>query len=300
MSRRQRTRILTDTVAQLTKEDIHRYGITVVPAATIFCDGRSFVDGVDISPAEAYELLRQNPDQFSTAAISPDYFTRAFEGLGDGVEGILCITVSSKLSGVYGNAVIARKQMRARAGAPRIEVFDSMNAAGGEGLIALAAARAASRGRGLDEVIRVAEKARENAECLFFINSLGEAYRSGRIPRVASQFADALRIRPLCDIREGKVHPIGLTRSRSRGVERIVGMARQRAGDAPVYVMVMHTAALAEAEKLKVRAQEKLNCCEVVVSEFSPVMGYSVGPGFLGLATCPEVVEWSIKEESRQ
>jgi len=291
MRRQQKTRILTDTVSQLTKEDIRRYGIEVVPAATIFCDGRSFVDGVDITPAGAYELLRQNPDQFSTAAISPDYFTRAFEELGDGVEGILCVTISSKLSGIYGNAVLAGKQMTAKAGAPRIEVFDSMNAAGGEGLIALAAARAASRGLGLDEVIRVAEKARENAECLFFINSLRDAYRSGRIPKIASQFADILKIRPLCDIREGKVHPIGLTRSRSRGVERLIEMARERAGDTPVYAMVMHTAALAEAEKLKVRVQEKLNCREVIVSEFSPVMGYSVGPGFLGLATCPEVLE---------
>lgn len=291
MNRRQKTRVLTDTVAQLRAEEIRRYGIKVVPAATIFCDGRSFIDGVDITPSEAYELIRQNPDYFSTAAISPDYFTRAFEELGEGVEGLLCVTISAKLSGIYGNAVLAARQMTAKAGTPRIEVFDSMNAAGAEGLIALAAARAASGGLGLAEVINVAEKARDKAECLFFINSLRDAYRSGRVPKMASQFADILKIRPLCDIKDGKVHPIGLARSRRKGVERIIEMARERAGDMPVYAMVMHTAALAEAEKLKVRVQEGLNCRDVIVSEFSPVMGYSVGPGFLGLATCPEVIE---------
>ena len=285
----QKVRIVTDTVAQLTEEIIQKHWIKVVPAATIFCNGKIFVDGVDISAAEAYRLLAQNPSQFTTAAIPPDYFRKAFEELSNSVKEILCITVSSKLSGVYNNAVMASEQMRERAPDLNIRVFDSMNAAGGEGLIALAAARAAAGGLGLDGVTAVADRARESAECLFVFDTLRDAYRTGRIPKVASRVGTILRVRPLCRIyRDGRVHFIGLTRSRGKGVQRIIEIARERVGDMPVYVMVMHTAALADAEKLKAQVEREFNCRDVLVTEFSPVMGYATGPGVLGIALCPE------------
>lgn len=285
----QKVRIVTDTAAQLTEELIRRHWIKVVPAATIFCDGKIFVDGVDIRPTEAYQLLAQNPTQFNTAAISPDYFSKAFEELSNSVKEILCITISSKISGVYTNAVMAGEQMREKAPELKVRVFDSMNAAGGEGLITLAAARAAVRGLNLDEVTAVADKARKNTECLFVVDTLREAYRTGRIPKVASQVAGMLSVKPLCRIyRDGKVHYIGVTRSRRKGMQRIIEMARERVGDTPIYVMVMHTAALADAEKLQAWVRRKFNCREVTISEFSAAMGYATGPGVLGIALCPE------------
>lgn len=285
----QNVRIVTDTAAQLTEELIRRHRIKVVPAATVFCNGKTFVDGVDISPAEAYQLLAQNPSQFTTAAISPDYFSKAFEELSNFVKEILCITISSKISGVYTNAVMAGEQMREKTPGFKIRIFDSMNAAGGEGLIALAAARAAARGLNLDEVTAVADKAQKNSECLFVVDTLRDAYRTGRIPKVASQVAGILNVRPLCRIyRDGEVHYIGVTRSRRKGMQRIIEMARERVGDTPIYAMVMHTAALADAEKLQAWVRSEFNCCEVTISEFSAAMGYATGPGVLGIALCPE------------
>jgi DegV family protein with EDD domain len=285
----QRVRIVTDTVAQLTEEMIQSHWIKVVPAATIFCDGSTFIDGVDISTAEAYQLLAQNPGEFTTAAIPPDHFMKAFEELSEAVKEILCITVSSKLSAVYNTAVLAREQLREKAPELKIQVFDSMSAAGGEGLIALAAARAAAAGLDLDGVIAVAEKARQDSECLFVFDTLRDAYRTGRVPKVASQAAAILNIRPLCRIgQDGKVHFIGLARSREKGVQRMIEMTRERVGDMPIHAMVVHTAASADADKLKARVKAEFNCREVFVSEFSPVMGYATGPGVLGIALCPD------------
>jgi len=79
--------------------------------------------------------------------------------------------------------------------------------------------------------------------------------------------------------RDGSVHFIGLTRSRGKGVQRIIEMAREQVGDMPIYVMVMHTAALADAEKLKARVEGEFNCRDILVSEFSLIMGYATGPG---------------------
>ena len=285
----QRVRIVTDTVAQLTKEIMQRHWIEVVPAATIFCDGRTFTDGVDINAAEAYELLAQNPSHFSTAAIPSHYFSEAFEKLSNTTKEILCITLSSKLSAVYNTAVIAAEQMREIAPELRIQVFDSLNVGGAEGLITLAAARAAAEGMDLDGVTRVAERARESAECLFVFDTLRDTYRTGRVPKVVSDAASRLSVRPLCHVhQDGKVYVIGLTRSRKKGVERIIKMARERIGDAPVHLVVMHTAALTDAEDLKARVERDFDCRGVFISEFSPVMGYSTGPGVLGIAFCLE------------
>ena len=286
----QRVRIVTDTVAQLTEELIQRHWIKVVPAGTIHCDGRDFVDGVDITPAEAYRLLADDPSQFATAATSPRYFSEAFDELSSTVNEIFCITVSSKLSAVYNTAVLVSEQISEKTPELKIRVFDSMNAAGGEGLIALAAARAAARGLDLDGVTAVADKAREHSEVIFVFDTLRHVYRSGRIPKVVSQAADKLNVRPLCHIYgDGRVHFIGLARSRQKGLQRIIEMARERVGDKPIYVMVVHADALADAEKLKDRVEVEFNCCDTFISEFSPIMGYATGPGTLGIAFCPDV-----------
>ena len=284
----QKVRIVTDTVAQLTEESAQIHRIKVVPAATIFCDGRIYIDGVDIRPTEAYQLLAQNPSQFRTAAIPPDYFNKAFEEMSNTVQEILCITVSSKLSGVFNSAVMASEQIRERAPKLQIRVFDSMNAAGGEGLIVLAAARAAAKGLDIKEVTAVAERARADSECLFVFDTLRYTYRTGRVPKVVSQGADALGIRPLCRIgRDGRVHFIGLSRSRKKGTQRMIKIAQECVGDMSIHAMIMHTAALADAEELKARVVRDFNCVDVFISEFSPVMGYSTGPGVLGIAVCP-------------
>jgi DegV family protein with EDD domain len=286
----QRVRIVTDTVAQLTEDLIQRHWIKVVPAGIIYCDGKDFIDGVDITPAEAYRLLADDPSQFATAATPPRYFSEAFDELSSTVNEIFCITVSSKLSAVYNTAVLVSEQIREKTPELKIRVFDSMNAAGGEGLIVLAAARAAARGLDLDGVAAVADKAREHSEVLFVFDTLRHVHRSGRIPKVVSQAADKLHVRPLCRIYgDGRVHFIGLARSRQKGLQRIIEMARERVGDMPIYVMVVHADALADAEKLKARVEVEFNCCDTFISEFSPIMGYATGPGTLGIAFCPDV-----------
>ena len=286
----QRVYIVTDTVAQLTEDIIGKQWIKVVPAATIYCDGKTYIDGVDISPAQAYQLLAQNPSQFTTAAIPPDYFGKTFEEVSNAAREILCITVSSKLSAGHDMALMASKQVQETAPELKIRVFDSLSAAGVEGLIVLAAARAAAAGQDLDGVAKVAERTREVAEGLFVFETMRDVHRSGRIPKVVSQAADKMGVKPICRIyQDGKVHFTGLARSRNKGVQRVLEMARERVGDTPIQVIVMHTAAPDDAEKLKKRVEAEFHCLDIFVSEFSPVMGYSTGPGILGIAFCPEI-----------
>ena len=122
---------------------------------------------------------------------------------------------------------------------------------------------------------------------IVFLDTIRHVYRSGRIPKVASQIGSVLNIKPILVV-SGKVHFAGVVRSRKHGIERMLQMMREKVGQNPVHVAVMHAYALDEAEKLKERIASEFNCAELWLAEFSPVMGYACGTGTVGIAFYPE------------
>jgi len=80
------------------------------------------------------------------------------------------------------------------------------------------------------------------------------------------------------------VHFAGAVRNRQHGIERILQMMRDKAGQKLVHVSVFHAYAPEEAQRLKERVAKEFNCVELWLSEFSPVMGYACGTGSVGLA----------------
>jgi fatty acid-binding protein DegV len=97
-----------------------------------------------------------------------------------------------------------------------------------------------------------------------------------------------LNIRPVLTISSGAIRFKGAVRSREHGIERIIKIVRDKVGQSPVHMAVMHAYALDEAQRLKERVSTEFNCAELWITEFSPVMGYACGTGTLGLAFYPE------------
>ena len=162
-------------------------------------------------------------------------------------------------------------------------MLDSQTATPGEGFIALAAARAAAEGKDLAETVSAAEDMRNRVNVICLLDTIRHVYRSGRIPKVASQIGSILNIRPILIV-SGKVHFAGVVRNRKHGIERILQMMRDKVGQNPVHVAVMHAYAPDEAEKLKELISSEFNCTEMWLTEFSPVMGYACGTGTVGIA----------------
>jgi DegV family protein with EDD domain len=164
-----------------------------------------------------------------------------------------------------------------------IEVMDSRTATAAEGFIALAAAKAAEENKSLAEVISVAEEIRSKVNALLVLDTIRHVYRSGRVPKIAAQAGSILNIRPLLSL-SGGVNFIGVARSRENGVERLLRKIKVKVGEKPVHIAVLHAYVPEEAEKLMKRVSNEFNCCEIWISEFSPIMGYACGTGTLGLA----------------
>ena len=283
----QKVAVVTDSLACLTRELVEQYQIGIVPLNVHF-EGKVYKDWVDITPSEAYELFLKNPDDFGTSAPSPEDYLEGFREASKRASSILCVTVSGKLSTTCGVAQLAAKEYAEKElHGVNIEVLDSSTTTAAEGFVALAAARAAEEGQDLAETARAAVEMRDKVGVLILLDTIRHVYRSGRIPKVASQAGAILNIRPMLTV-HGAVQFVGVARSRRSGIDRILKTMRNKVGSKPVHVAVMHAYAPEEAESLRDRVSSEFNCAELWVTEFSPVMGYVCGTGTLALAFYPE------------
>ncbi|MFC1929405.1 DegV family protein [Chloroflexota bacterium] len=278
----QKVAIVTDSIACLPKEFIEQYGIEVIPINLYFGD-KLYRDGVHITASEAYELFLEDPESFKTSAPSPVECLEAFRRVSERAKDILCVTVSAKLSMVYNSALEAKELAEQELPQATIEVIDSQTATPAEGFVALAAARAAAEDKSLTEVVGTAAEIRNKINAFILLDTIRHVYRSGRIPKIASQVGSILNIRPVLTV-SGVVHFAGAVRNREQGINRILRTMRDKVGQKPAHISVMHAYALDEAEKLMKQVANEFNCVELWLSEFSPVMGYACGTGTLGLA----------------
>jgi DegV family protein with EDD domain len=279
----QKVAIVVDSIACLTWDLVEQYRIEIVPIM-LLVQGKVYRDMIDMTPSQAYELFLKEPESFNTSPASPGHYLEAYREASNKAEKILCITLSSELSTGYDMARTAREQAKYALPETTIEVLDSRNVTASEGLIALAAARAAAEGKDLPEVLDVAEKVKEKATFFILLDTIRHVYRTGRIPKVASQVGSMLNIKPILTTSSGLVKFKGVARNREQGIERLIRDLREKVGQNPVHIAVMHAYCPDEAEELKKRLDTEFNCIELFITEFTPVMGYATGTGTLGFA----------------
>jgi len=279
----QKVTIVTDSIANLTRELVEQYNIMIVPISICFRD-QVYRDWVDITPTEAYELFLQEPERFTTSPASPGHYLEAYHEASNQTSDILCVTLSSKLSTGYDMACVAKEQAKTELPQTSIEVLDSRTVTAAQGFVALAAARAAAEEKALAEVVKVAKEMRDRVTFIILLDTIRHVYRTGRIPKVAAQVGSVLKIKPILTSSSGLVRFAGAVRSREHGINRILQMMRDKVGQGLVHVAVMHAYAQDEAERLKERISSEFNCAELWLTEFSPVMGYATGTGTLGFA----------------
>lgn len=275
--------VITDSLACLTRELVEKYKIRIAPI-TLYFGSKSYRDGVDITPDEAYKLFLKDPDAFRTSGSNLTEWLEACRAASRETDSVVCITLSSKLSVVYNSVLDAKKRLKEELPQLSVEVVDSNTVTASEGFVALAAARAAKAGKNLAGVVKAAEQVRDKVALVAFMDTIRHVYRTGRIPKIAALAGSVLRIKPMLTVSGGVVRFLGVVRSREWGIRRMLKVMKEKVGENPVHVAVMHAFAQEEGEKLKKRVSAEFNCAELWLTGFSPVMGYATGTGTLGLA----------------
>jgi DegV family protein with EDD domain len=229
-------------------------------------------------------MIEEKPEQFFTSPASIGEYLSVIKNTAPQAESILCLTLSSRLSGLYNLAVMAVKQAREQKLAIPIEVLDTQNAVTGEGLVVTAACESAVQGKSLAQVLKKAEFVRDNVSVIGIMETIKNVYRTGRIPKLAARFGSMLNIHPVFTISGGSVHIVGITQNQKSGMSRIMRQIRTCSRDRLLHVAITHANVPEAGEQLKERIEQEFNCVEIWVTDFSPVMAYATGTGTLAVA----------------
>ncbi len=282
------TAVVTDTTAYLPPELVAEHGIHEV-SLYVTLDGEQRRES-EIS-AEGYddffERLRRSPEGATTSQPSVGDFTAVYEPLLAQGREIVSIHISAGISGTYDSALQARQTLiDAGKGGERIHVWDSRTGCGGQGMMALIAARAASAGAGGAEALAAVEQGRETLKMWFSIDTLEYLRRGGRIGSAQAWLGSALQIKPILTLEE-EITPVERVRTRRRAFERLVEFARERKEAGAGAWVVQHIHDPDTARRLVDECRQIFGSDPVFVSEIGPVIGAHVGPGLLGCGGDP-------------
>ena len=276
--------IITDSSACIPQELTDKYSIQLVPMNVIFGD-KTYQDGIDISPTDFYTLIRQAKELPTTAHSSPGAHLEAYRRASLRAANILCITHSSKFSGQFNSARVAMEMAKGALPNVVIEVLDCGTAAAAQGLVVLAAARAATSGQSLTKVVETAKSVAQGVSLLAMVDTLHYLVKGGHVPKAAALASSLLRIKPIFTLNEGDARPITNARTTLGAIKRIIKLMGQKiVKGQPLHVAVMHADALDEAIVLRDQISSQFDCVELFITEFTPVMGAHIGPGLIGIA----------------
>lgn len=274
--------IVTDSTSDLEPQRAEQLGVTVVPLFVVFGD-RSYRDYVDLSRAQFYEMLQSEKTLPITSQPTAQMFEDAFRPLVDAGQEILCITISSHLSGTI-NAARAAAQRFPDA---KIEIYDSESAAGGLGMMVMRAAELVREGASMQQILAALEKERQSQRLYACLPDLSHLQRTGRIGKAQAVLGTLMKIVPVLALKDGQVAAEAQVRTFSRAQETMLDLALKAATDvAKARFLVMHTNApgLAAAALEKLRARlGGVQPLMLDVLEAGPVIATHGGPGAVGI-----------------
>ena len=277
--------IVTDSTAYIPLELVQKYHIHVVPQISIWGE-ESYLDGVDMFPTEFYERLKASKELPTTSQATIASFHKIFEPLVAEGKQIIAILVSEQLSGTLQSA----RQAKAMFPEATIALVDSQSAAMELGFQALAAARAVEAGKSFQEVVDLAERAKQYTGVFFVVDTLEYLHRGGRIGGAARLFGTAIKLKPILHVANGRVEPFEKVRTKAKAYARLLNIIQERVeGKANIRIATLHAAAESDAIVLLEEAIRRLNPIETIISEVSPAVGTHVGPGTVGLAYCTDL-----------
>jgi len=251
--------------------------LEIVPVG-IQIDNRFLREGIDITAEEFYAQL-EDKENITTSQPSPGDFLEVYNRLVDKAKEIISIHVTSKQSGTVQLVELLKENIPIR-----ITVVDSESASMGQGFVALAAARAALRGMGREEILDIIKRVKQKTAVFVAVPTLKYLARSGKVSRVQAMVASLLAIKPILGVKDGLVQAIDKKRSYGQALERMIALVQERFPTEKLTIAVLHSNALEMAEEFKQRVESQLRCAQVFVAEMGASLAVHGGQGMLGIA----------------
>lgn len=275
-------RILVDSTADLTAEEISAMGIKVVPLLVNF-DGTMYRDGIDLPLEQFFEMLAAAEKLPTTTQPSPESFIEHFEVAKAADDTLICILLSSEISGTLQSATIAKDEV----GYDKIFIVDSKCATLGTSLLVRRAYENIIKGMTAEKIVKDLEKAREHLHLFAIVDDLKYLRKGGRLSGAAAIAGGLLGIKPVVGVRahEGTVGLLGKARGLPGAYLAIFKMIEEVGGvDESYPVVVGYTGKRHTVEPFLRYVTQNLNLQKPLVNPIGTVIGTHAGPGACGIA----------------
>jgi DegV family protein with EDD domain len=281
MSVNGRVAVVSDSTAYLPEDLLIGTDIDIVPVQVIVA-GRAMDETSDaISTQRVSEALRAW-QPVTTSRPTPERFRQAFaKAAVDGATGIVCATLSAKMSATFESAWIAAREVDLE-----VRVVDSQTVAMGLGFAVLAGERTAREGASIDEVESLMRRKAHAATAMFYVNTLEYLRRSGRVSAARAAVGQALKVKPLLAVRGGEVVPLEKVRTSSKAIARMAELA-VAAVHGPVEIAVQHLDAKERAADLAGELHRQLPGTTIVQCPIGAVVAAHTGPGIVAVVVSP-------------
>jgi DegV family protein with EDD domain len=270
-------RVVTDSSCDLPDDIVAELGISVVPL-TIRVGGRDYLDRVELSPRQFWAECAASPTLPETAAPAPGQFAEVYHRLAaEGATAVVVVNLSAALSATMQSAELAARSVADRI---PVRVIDGRSVSLALGLVVVDAARRAADGATVEQIVAAAEARIGRTQLIGALDTLDNLRKGGRIGGATALLASALAIKPIVELRDGKVEQAGKQRTRGKALAHVIDT--MTAAGPLESVAVLH----ADCDDVgpfidKVRRHFD---GEVVLGEIGPVVGTHAGKGTMGVA----------------
>lgn len=268
--------IVTDSTSDIPESTLNKLPITRVPLYIVM-NGQSYQDIVDLSRAEFYQQLPTAHPHPTTAAPSPEQFTRTYDNLADqGADAIFSIHISASLSAVFQSVKTAADSYT------RIPVHavDSGTLTLAEGLLVIRAAEAALEGQSEQDIAVLLEQLIPRAHAYAKLDTIDYLLRGGRMSSIQHSVISLLGIKPILKM-SNHVSKMEIARTKNKAFEKVLKMAQSVLPSAKSFG-ISHADALDQAQELvRLLKADLPDLPDPLISEVTPALGAHVGPGSL-------------------
>ena len=285
--------IISDGSCDLGIELVQKTGIKVVPFYVTF-DGQTYKTEIEeISVRVFYQEMVDNPDKFPMSSLpSVQDYVEAFTPYAKEGKDIICLCITTKFSGSYNSAKSAADLLREEYPQIKIQVLDSTVNTVLQGILVLEVVKMQQAGLSFEETLTEIERIKSTGRIIFTVGNYEYLIHGGRIGKVMGTAASTLGIKPLIVLKEGEIFPTGITRSRKKGMKRLIEQTKshfEKIGESPDNYQIVvgygynYEEAVEFRDQLLASLQTYSNYKTIDIFQIGATIGVHTGPHPIGL-----------------
>lgn len=273
-----KTAVITDSTAYIPKEIRDKWNIHMIPLNVIF-GNEAYQEEVDLTAEQFYQQVKEK-DLPTTSQPPIGQFVELFEQLSKEHDAVICIHLSSGISGTFAGAVTASTMVDNL----KVYPFDSEVSCMPQGLYAIEAAKMALDGVEAEKIMSRLNELKKTARAYFMVDDLSHLQRGGRLSSAQAFIGSLLQVKPLLHFEDKVIVPFEKIRTRKKAMKRIVDLLGENAaGGEPYQAVIIHANREEEALEWKTELKTLYPNVEFTISYFGPVIGTHLGEGAMGL-----------------